>query len=257
MFKRNPYIAALMLGLVIGGIIWSAIFIMRYLLHNPIEKLNMADLPSEVTRFDRKEFKPFESTDELAYLELPDKLALGTRQFVFKYDKDFTSLKSNEEKYTIAAETKSAIDPLKDETLRAKLRDLINIKAEYEQSRRELAIGIHDNLVQDVGTSLFKYGAYEKLASESLTYSMEMPNVFPIRQAEAVSEFYESQKEYAGIKLDSFNSKFAQAVEEDIHNLKQNQDQLKKEKVMEIRDYILEKTAKIEEEIRSSNGDDE
>ncbi|MCD6218725.1 hypothetical protein J7L05_12840 [bacterium] len=257
MYKRNPYIAAIMLGLVIGGIIWSVIFIMRYLLQNPIEKLDMADLPSEVTRFDRNEFTPFESADELACLELPDRLPPGTRQFVFRFDKGFTSLKSNEEKYTIAAETKSAIDPLRDEMLRAKLRELIDIKSEYEQSRRELATGIHGNLIEEVGTSLFKYNAYQKLASESLSYSMETTNVFPIRQAEAVSEFYESQKEYAGMKLDSFNSKFTQAVEEDIGNLKQNQDKLKEEKVMEIRDYILEKTAKIEEEIRSSNGHDD
>ena len=256
MFKRNPYIAALMLGLVIGGIIWSAVFIMRYLLHNPMEKLEMAELPSEVTQFDRKEFTPFESTDELACLDLPDRMPPGSRQFIFRHDQDFTSIKSSEEKYTIAAETKSAIDPLRDETLRAKLRDLINIKSEYEQSRRELATVIHNNLIQDVGTSLFKYDAYQKLASESLTYSMETPNVFPIKQAEAISEFYESQKEYAGMKLDGFNSKFNQAVEEDIGNLKQNQDKLKEEKVMEIRDYILDKTAKIEEEIRSSNGHD-
>lgn len=256
MFKRNPYIAALMLGLVIGGIIWSSVFIVRYLLHNPMEKLEMTDVPSDVMLFERKEFTPFESTDELACLALPDRLSPRTRQFVFRFDADFTSIISSEEKYTIAAETKSAIDPLRDETLRVKLRDLINIKSEYEQSRRKLATGIHNNLIQDVGTSLFKYNAYQKLASESLAYSMEMPNVFPIRQAEAVSEFYETRKEYAGVKLDSFNSKFTQAVEEDIGNLKQNQDKLKDEKVMEIRDYILEKTAKIEEEIRSSNGHD-
>ncbi len=244
-----------MLGLVIGGIVWSAIFIVRYLLHNPIEKLEMADLPDDVKQFDKKKFRDFESTDELLLAELPVLPQSRRHLLAFRFNDNFPAIESTEEKYTIDAETKSALDPLKDETLRTKLRDLIEIKSESGKTCRDLASKIHREFVADVGTNLFKYHTYHQMASDTLAYSMETPDVFPIRQAEVISDFYESRKDDAGLNLDTFNNRFADAVENDIENLKRDQNKLKQEKVDEIRDYILQKTADIEEEIRSSNGD--
>ena len=256
MLKRNPIIAALMLALALGGILWAVVFIGKQILHNPIDQLTSADIPASALNLPEHDFSQIVPIPDSSVPSAAGKIPAGLPDVDFGTS-SFRSIISNEEKYAIAAETKSALDPLKDEYLRSMLKELIDLKTEFEFARTNAVIKLHQDFVADIGTNQLRFNFFDRLASDSLVYSLENPKIFPLRQAEALSEFYTLNKDKAGDLIQVFNSQFATAIIDDLDDLKSQQDDVKSLKVNEIRDYLIEKTTEIEKEFLNGNSSED
>ncbi|MBU1024149.1 hypothetical protein KKB99_07700, partial [bacterium] len=148
MLKRNPIIAALMLGLALGGILWAVVFIGMQILHNPVDRLTLADIPPSAINLPEHEFSQIIPIADSVDSDSSRKIQTGLPDMDFGASGSQSTM-SNEEKYAIAAETKSALDPLKDEYLRSLLKELIDLKVEFEFARTNAVIKLHQKFVSD------------------------------------------------------------------------------------------------------------
>lgn len=255
MFNRNTFIAAIMLGLVVGGVIWALCIALRIVFYNPVDRTRLSDLPKEATDVERFEFSPLSSSDRsfaTTLIEVPVIDRLSVELINTEYP---ANSKDIELKYELTAETRSALDPLKDEKLRRELIDLLNMKRNFEKDRISKGREIHDEFCAKADANLFKHRLFSSLASSTIISSKNNPNLYPLRQAEAKSAFYNSKKNDIAMELEKLDNLFRESVKHNLEIMSSDQDKTANEKIVAIRDYLLEKTDAIKMDIRSSNNE--
>ena len=252
MLKRHPLIAAIMLGLAIGGTIWAVLLVGRYFLNNPIDRMTLDELPFEATAYKQIELVEFKEVVNPPATTMPQWEAFEKFRIASSFENQL--IISNESIYDVQAKTRSALDPFRDETLKQMLLDLIDLKSSLEGERVDLVHGLNDEYLKGVGTSLFKYVVFDQLASSTLIASMENPRDYPVRQSEVKNGFYLNLRDEASAVLQAQNELFLKKLLEGMTKLKSEQDAKKQNEIFSIRDYVLEKTKAIEQE---SNGSKE
>ena len=254
MLKRKPYIAALILVIAIAGAVWAVWIVARYMFYNPIERISFADLPREATQEAHYNFispGPPSGKFELPFVSSPVPSGMPwppPRDAVFSF------LNGHEGDYLAKAQTMSAFDPITDEYLQNSLRELMKIRDDDEAERLALFLTLYNALVEKVKDSTFKQALYGYLAQETLRSSMDNPNVYPLRLAEVKSGFYDSKMKDASDALDNAILDFDSGIKEQIGALRENQDSETMRKILEIRDYLLEKTSAIKQDSHNGNG---
>jgi hypothetical protein len=252
MFKRHPLIAAIILGLAIGGTIWAILLVGRYFLNNPIDRMTLAELPPEATAYKQIELVEFKEVVNPPAITMPQWVTSERFRIASSFDQQLVT--DNESVYDVQAKTRSALDPFRDETLKQMLLDLIDLKSSLEGERVDFVHGLNDEYLKGVGTSLFKFVVFDQMASSTLIASMENPRDYPVRQSEVKSGFYLNLRDEASSVLQTQNELFLKNLLEGMAKLKNEQDTKKQNEIFSIRDYVLEKTKAIEQE---SNGSKE
>lgn len=249
MMKRHPLIAAIMLGLAIGGAIWAVLLVGRYFLNNPIDRLTLDELPFEATAYNQIQLAEFKE------VAIPSSLTMqqmeSSDRFRIASSSGNALISSNESVYDVQAKTRSALDPFRDETLKQMLLGLIDLKSSLVGERVDFVRGLNDEYLDGVGTSLFKYIIFDQLSTSTLIASMENPRDYPVRQSEVKSGFYLGLRDEASLVLQTGNELFLKKLLEGMAKLKSEQDVKTQNEIFSIRDYVLEKTKAIEQE---SNG---
>jgi hypothetical protein len=252
MLKRHPIIAAVMLGLAIGGTIWAVLLVGRYFLNNPIDRMTLDELPFEATAYRQIELVKFK---EVVIPPAATRLELDTSErYWFPSSFNNQLVISNESVYDVQAKTQSALDPFRDETLKLMLIDLIDLKNSLEGERLDYVRVLNDEYLRAVGTSLYKFIIFDRLASSTLIASMENPRDYPVRQSEVKNGFYLGLRDTASLVLQIQNDAFVKKLQEGMAKLRNEQDVKRQDEIFTIRDYVLEKTKAIEQESKGSNG---
>ena len=245
MLKRHPIIAVLMLAIVLGFTTWAVIHVYRNIFYNPVKRLKISDVPESALQINHQQFSDFMPSGNIKAVSVPAEFKIEKLPWLPMISTDFLTQSSNEKAYQIAAETRSAFDPLKDDILREMLWELINLKNKQADILETEAINIHSKLSKQTGTELFEYKLYSSLASQTIESSMNQPNKYPLRQAETKSRFYLSRSDKAADNLSSYHDRFKTAMEYDLQDIRASQNEETRNKIMEIRDYLVRKTASI------------
>jgi len=254
MLKRKPYIAFLILLIATAGASWAVWIVGRYMLYNPIERIRFDDLPPEATQEARFDFTPLNSAFVKSNKPLNPSIIPSGIPWPPQRDAAFAFITEHEAGFFAKAQTISAFDPVTDEHLQNALRDLMKIRSDDESERLALAITIYKMFGDEVKDSFFRQALYDYLTQETLLSSMDNPDAYPLRLAEVKSEFYDSKMKEASQIIERGNIDFDSNIKVKIGELKKSQDSEAMKKILEIRDYLLEKTSTIKQDSFNDTG---
>jgi hypothetical protein len=253
MLKRKTYITVIIFIITLAGSAWAIWTIIRYTFYNPMEPVKIADIPSDALTPPEYEFVAIIPPDIPPRSEI--KIVMEPTLISGSHMRDivFPILIEKEKEYSLKARTRSAFDPVKDETLRGMLRELARMKEGNAIDRFELGLMLFDELAKTAGDTYFKSYLFEMLMKDSLMSSMENPELYPLRLAEVKSDFYESKMNTALKMLTDYDSAFNAEVVQRLDVLRNKQMENEDTKILLIRDYLLGKTSAIEAEVRGNH----
>jgi hypothetical protein len=239
--KLRPFIAAIMLGIVVGFAIWLTYVIGKNLFYNPVEKVDISRLPDTATRKEHQQFSEMQKPGDYRKIQTGETI-IAKPGSNLRDTSLFENAKQDESAYQLRAQTQSAFDPLKDEILRSKLWELIRMKEQFEKELHGKAGQIYDDLSVKADNELFKSNLFKELASLTIEAGMNQPDSYPLKQAEVKRDFYMSLMNLAESNLDKFNKDFNDAMAVELEGLRSDQQDQLSLKVNEIRDYLVKKT---------------
>lgn len=237
-----------MILIVIAITVWGSVVIFRNIFYTPVETVDFSRIPDDATRIQRQQFS------KLRTIEIPDEIEVLSHHeitkplFISVPDEMIDRAMEYELRYEIEAETKSALDPLKDEVLRAKLWNLIGMKDGYFVELADKAAGIYYALSEALGAESFKFDLFRTMSSKTIEASLIQAALYPVRQAEAKEAYYGYKADIARANIQNFHNDYKQSVQTELDELRQLQKEAIDMEIMSIRDYLIEKTAQIEAE---------